>query len=87
MMQKTKPFFDVFPTLKIEGTLHDKMAQTDVERVSDSGLNAAAGYSTGLSDSHMEGVVGPGGQNFMSLHTHKHIGDLIRASVIPYGYL
>ncbi len=34
MMQKTKPFFDVFPTLKIEGTLHDKMAQTDVERVS-----------------------------------------------------
>lgn len=29
-----KPFFEVFPTLKIEGPLHDKLEQTEVERVS-----------------------------------------------------
>ncbi len=34
MIQNGKPFFDVFPTLKIEGALHDKLAQSEVERVS-----------------------------------------------------
>jgi len=34
MTQNAKPFFDVFPTLKIEGTLHDMLAQSEVERVS-----------------------------------------------------
>ena len=29
-----KPFFEVFPTLKIEGPLYDKLEQTEVERVS-----------------------------------------------------
>ena len=28
-----KPFFDVFPTLKIENPLHDRLAVADVERV------------------------------------------------------
>ena len=30
----TKPFFEVFPTLKIENPLHDRLAIADVERVS-----------------------------------------------------
>ncbi len=30
----TKPFFEVFPTLDIKGTLHDKLEQAGVERVS-----------------------------------------------------
>ncbi|MCH5341871.1 MAG: PolC-type DNA polymerase III [Acetatifactor sp.] len=30
----SKPFFDVFPTLKIENPLHDRLAVADVERVS-----------------------------------------------------
>lgn len=29
-----KPFFEVFPTLKLSGMLHDKLEQTSVERVS-----------------------------------------------------
>ncbi len=29
-----KPFFEVFPTLKMEGSLYDKLEQTEVERVS-----------------------------------------------------
>ena len=33
-MAMTKPFFEVFPTLKIDGALHDKLEQTQVERVS-----------------------------------------------------
>ena len=34
MMTKSKPFFEVFPTLDLKGTLHDKLEQTAVERVS-----------------------------------------------------
>ena len=34
MMTKAKPFFEVFPTLNISGTLHDKLEQAKVERVS-----------------------------------------------------
>jgi DNA polymerase-3 subunit alpha (Gram-positive type) len=34
MMEKAKPFFEVFPTLKIQGSLHDMLEQTKVERVS-----------------------------------------------------
>ena len=34
MMTKAKPFFEVFPTLDLKGTLHDKLEQTAVERVS-----------------------------------------------------
>ena len=34
MMTNTKPFFEVFPTLQIKGTLHDKLEQTEVERIS-----------------------------------------------------
>ncbi len=34
MMTKAKPFFEVFPTLELKGTLHDKLEQTAVERVS-----------------------------------------------------
>jgi len=34
MMTTQKPFFDVFPTLDIKGTLHDKLEQAKVERVS-----------------------------------------------------
>lgn len=34
MSNTTKPFFEVFPTLKIDGPLHDKLEQTAVERVS-----------------------------------------------------
>lgn len=30
----TKPFFEVFPTLKIDGPLHDRLEQASVERVS-----------------------------------------------------
>ncbi len=30
----TKPFFEVFPTLKIDGPLHDRLEQAYVERVS-----------------------------------------------------
>ncbi|MCM1189505.1 MAG: PolC-type DNA polymerase III [bacterium] len=30
----TKPFFEVFPTLKIDGALHDRLEQASVERVS-----------------------------------------------------
>ena len=30
----TKPFFEVFPTLKIDGSLHDRLEQVSVERVS-----------------------------------------------------
>ena len=33
-MTKAKPFFEVFPTLELKGTLHDKLEQTAVERVS-----------------------------------------------------
>ncbi|MCI8543287.1 MAG: PolC-type DNA polymerase III [Lachnospiraceae bacterium] len=33
-MTKSKPFFEVFPTLDLKGTLHDKLEQTAVERVS-----------------------------------------------------
>ena len=33
MMMKAKSFFEVFPTLDIKGTLHDKLEQTQVERV------------------------------------------------------
>lgn len=34
MMTKAKPFFEVFPSLELKGTLHDKLEQTAVERVS-----------------------------------------------------
>lgn len=34
MMTKSKPFFEVFPTLELKGNLHDKLEQTAVERVS-----------------------------------------------------
>ena len=34
MTVKSKPFFDVFPALYIKGTLHDRLEQTHVERVS-----------------------------------------------------
>ena len=34
MSTKTKPFFEVFPTLDLKGTLHDKLEQAQVERVS-----------------------------------------------------
>ena len=34
MMTTQKPFFDVFPTLEIKGTLHDMLEQAKVERVS-----------------------------------------------------
>ncbi len=34
MMTKSKPFFEVFPSLELKGTLHDKLEQTAVERVS-----------------------------------------------------
>lgn len=34
MTVKSKPFFDVFPALDIKGTLHDRLEQTHVERVS-----------------------------------------------------
>ena len=34
MMTKSKPFFEVFPTLEIKGKLYDKLEQTEVERVS-----------------------------------------------------
>ncbi len=34
MMTTQKPFFEVFPTLEIRGTLHDKLEQAKVERVS-----------------------------------------------------
>ena len=33
-MTKAKPFFEVFPSLELKGTLHDKLEQTAVERVS-----------------------------------------------------
>ncbi len=33
-MTKSKPFFEVFPTLEIKGNLYDKLEQTKVERVS-----------------------------------------------------
>ena len=33
MMTKTKPFFEVFPTLKINGSLRDRLEQAKVERV------------------------------------------------------
>ena len=32
-MTKAKPFFEVFPSLELKGTLHDKLEQTAVERV------------------------------------------------------
>ena len=34
MTTKAKPFFEVFPTLDLKGTLYDKLEQTQVERVS-----------------------------------------------------
>ncbi len=34
MSNTAKPFFEVFPTLKIDGSLHDKLEQASVERVS-----------------------------------------------------
>ncbi len=34
MMTTQKPFFEVFPTLDIQGTLHDMLEQTKIERVS-----------------------------------------------------
>ena len=34
MMMTQKLFFDVFPTLKIQGTLHDILEQAKIERVS-----------------------------------------------------
>ncbi len=34
MTTKSKPFFEVFPTLEIKGNLYDKLEQTEVERVS-----------------------------------------------------
>ena len=34
MMTTQKPFFEVFPTLDIKGSLHDILEQAKVERVS-----------------------------------------------------
>ena len=33
-----KPFFEVFPTLKIENPLHDKLEQAEIEKVTSSKL-------------------------------------------------
>lgn len=33
-MTNTKPFFEVFPTLEIKGSLHDKLEQAEVTRIS-----------------------------------------------------